>query len=493
MSTHLSTNEASSGNTAAMLYRIFWRLHFWSGLMTAPILLFAAVSGILYIFTPQIEAWKYQDLDQVDRIMSRLPLDQQLAAAQSALPGKTVKTIIPAYLEGETTKIVFGEARQEREQLLPKASIAAVPAGTNTSEHSDHIEHKHPAPVDKISKESKTDHSEHNTNQPAAAETIVAYVDPGTARVQGALAESDRFRNWSRKLHSNMLQGDGWRWLIELGASWMLLMMITGIYLWWPRGKASWRSVLQWTGNNTALNTRANWRYLHSIVSVALGLVTLTILLTGITWSKYAGENFRMIQNLTSQNSPRAPKNLISIVPVDGAAALSLQAIYTKAKQLAPDIQMQLTPPKASGGIWRVENYDRSQPAKRFQLVLDAYAGNALYQSDWASLPTLARATAVGIAFHRGEFGWWNQALLVLVGLSVMFSVISGYVMWLQRRKARSISAPKIQSYHIRAVPWWMWVSLLGLGIFLPTLGMSLLIILSLEAGALLWQRQPVM
>ncbi|MEB0284853.1 hypothetical protein, partial [Sphingomonas sp. 10B4] len=82
---------------------------------------------------------KYQDLDQVDRIMSRLPLDQQLAAAQSALPGKTVKTIIPAYLEGETTKIVFGEARQEREQLLPKASIAAVPAGTNTSEHSDHI------------------------------------------------------------------------------------------------------------------------------------------------------------------------------------------------------------------------------------------------------------------------------------------------------------------------------------------------------------------
>ena len=31
---------------AASRYRFFWRMHFWSGLITAPIVLFAAVTGL---------------------------------------------------------------------------------------------------------------------------------------------------------------------------------------------------------------------------------------------------------------------------------------------------------------------------------------------------------------------------------------------------------------------------------------------------------------
>ena len=47
------------------LHRLFRRLHFWGGLMSAPIVLFAALTGLIYVFAPQIEAWRYSHLDTV--------------------------------------------------------------------------------------------------------------------------------------------------------------------------------------------------------------------------------------------------------------------------------------------------------------------------------------------------------------------------------------------------------------------------------------------
>ncbi|MBC3872113.1 PepSY-associated TM helix domain-containing protein [Undibacterium flavidum] len=438
-------------NRSALLQRVFWRLHFWAGLITAPILLFAAISGLLYVFTPQIEGWCHAQLDTVDAIAPAQNLDAQIAAGQAQFPGESVRTIIPAYTNTQTTQIIFGEKKKRNTQI------------SQTAKNSEH---------------------QHHAETTAQASPFIAYINPGTLKIQASIAEDGRFREWARKLHSTMLQDDSWRWIIELGASWMIMMLITGIYLWWPRGKASWASVLRW---NSSQNRRANWRYLHSIISVILSIVTLVIMLTGITWSKYAGENFRSMQTALGQSSPKPPKDLHSTF-VDGMPALSAQAIYLKARQLAPAVQIQITPPKSAQGIWRIENYDRSQPEKRFQLLLDAYTGAVLYQSGWGNLPLLAQATAVGIPFHRGEFGWWNQVLLILVGFSVIFSVISGYVMWLQRRKARSVSAPAINTTHAIAIPWWIWLLLLALGFALPVFGVSLFILMCVEAALMFKQ-----
>ena len=47
------------------LHRLFWRIHFWAGLISAPIVVFAALTGLLYALSPQIEARLYADLDHV--------------------------------------------------------------------------------------------------------------------------------------------------------------------------------------------------------------------------------------------------------------------------------------------------------------------------------------------------------------------------------------------------------------------------------------------
>lgn len=430
----------------AALHRLFWRMHFWAGLITAPIVVFAALTGLLYVFSPQIEAWRHANVDQVavPAHAATRSLDDQVQAAIMAVSphhpshphvgheGMTPRHVVPALRPGETTQVVFRHAGGEHNHAMPQGQTV--------------------------------------------------YVNPYTAEVVGTLADMDRFKTWSKNLHSSALQGDGWRWLLELATSWMLVMLATGLYLWWPRsaqeGGPGWRALLPRWGRG-----RLTWRDLHASVAIVMSLVFSVVLLTGLTWSKYTGAQFKSMQKALHQEAARVPKDLRSQVPPQGPdQALSWQQVHERVLALRPEVSVTITPPADATAIWRIENFDRSQPTRRFVLALDRYSGQTLFASGWDQMPLLPRATAVGIPFHRGEFGWWNQALLVLVALSALFSVISGLVMWWQRRPQGAMGAPRLARSQVRAVPWWFWLVMAALGYAMPVFGISLLACLAIEA-----------
>jgi uncharacterized iron-regulated membrane protein len=421
------------------LRRLLWRIHFWVGLITAPIVLFAAATGLVYVVSPQVEAWRHAPLDHVPVRPAQHSLDAQVAAARAALPDHDVQYVVPAFAPGETTRV----------HLRPQA-------------------HEHHAD------------GQHSHGQPEGA---VAYVDPYTATVVGRLGEMQRFKAWARKLHSNLLQGEGWRWIIELGASWMLVMFATGLVLWWPRpsaeGGRGWRALRpQWGGG------RATWRDLHALVAIALGLVLAVVLVTGLTWSRHGGANFRLLQQALDQQAPRPPAGARS-TPRPGQPPLTWQQAWEHAAAHAPAVSMMLTAPQGADGTWRAENFDRSQPTRRFVLLLDAYGGQPVFSTGWAQMPVLARATAVGIPFHRGEFGIWNQAVLALAALAAVFSVVSGLRMWWLRRPGSGFGAPEAEASHWRSAPAWLWPAALVLGLALPVWGVSVLLLAAVEAGRL--------
>ncbi|MFN3861470.1 MAG: PepSY-associated TM helix domain-containing protein [Roseateles sp.] len=424
----------SAISSSSALNRLFWRVHFWAGLISSPIILFAALTGLLYVFTPQIEACRHADVDRVAVGSQRLPLDAQVQAALAAAPDAALRYVVPAHAAHDSTQVWL---------RAPHA-------------HHGTAEHDHGLPSGSI-----------------------VYVDPYTGQVLGQLQEMARFKTWAKKLHSTALQGAGWRWLIELGASWMLVLFATGLVMWWPkpqaRGGAGWRALIPRWGRG-----RATWRDLHAVVALALGLVLAVVLVTGLTWSEHSGKRFRELQSALGQDAPKAPKSLRS-APGDGPP-LSWQAVLERSRAQAPDIAMQITPPAGANGVWRIENFDRTQPTRRFSLALDARSGATLFSSGWEGFPTLARATAVGIPFHRGEFGVWNQVLLALAALAAVFSVVSGLVMWWQRRPRGKVGAPALPNRHLRQAPLWLWPLMAGLAYAMPVFGWSLLAMLAVEA-----------
>lgn len=453
----MSSTAMESTPRRIALHRLFWRLHFWAGLIGAPIVVFAALTGLLYVFTPQIEAWRHAELDRVPVGSTLRPLDEQVLSVRQAFPGVPMRFVVPAHRAGDSTQVFLRHA--------PSTAEA----------HAQHGGHSG------TSTEPRTE-VEHDTGLPNGR---IVYVDPYSARILGHLDEMQRFSIWSKKLHSSALQGDGWRWLLELGASWMLVLFATGLTLWWPRsrtqGGPGWRALLPRLGRG-----RSSWRDLHTTVAIALGLVLSVVLVTGLTWSKYSGDNFRKMQDLLGQASPRPDRSLRS-VQLDGVAPLSWQQAYDRARALGPDVAYQLTPPSGTVGTWRIENFDRSDPTRRFVQVLDSYSGQPLFTSGWNQLPLLSKATAVGIPFHRGEFGVWNQVLLALAALCALFSVVSGLVMWSMRRPRGRLAVPRLDTADLKSVPSWFWPAALALGLALPVFGVSLVALLLLEGLRLTW------
>jgi uncharacterized iron-regulated membrane protein len=423
---------------------LFWRIHFWAALIASPFALVATLTGLLYVFTPQIEAALYGHLERVTpRAAAMMPLDAAVAAARRAVPGSLeIATVVPPAGPGDALKVGF------------------APPARAAGEHANHV----PASAPAAAAASAGDN---------ARRTV--FVDPYDARVLGTQIDGDRFSEWARRLHSRLLQGESLRWMIELAASWMLVMLLTGVWLWWPRPAQAGQPALPRAG----VRGRQGWRQWHAFLGVLLGALSLVIVLTGITWSEYAGKQVRSVRDWAGQASPQVPARLHSMPT--GDPQLGWQEAWERTQALVPGVPVALTPPRGPHGVWRAGSADRRHPADRFDLVLNAYDGQVLYRAGWERQTVFGKATAVGIPFHRGELGVWNQVLLFVFGAGMLFSLLSGWVMFFKRRRAGQLGLPKLLPGAWRSAPAWALVLGVGLCVLMPLLALSTLVLVAVE------------
>jgi uncharacterized iron-regulated membrane protein len=116
--------------------------------------------------------------------------------------------------------------------------------------------------------------------------------------------------------------------------------------------------------------------------------------------------------------------------------------------------------------------------------VLNAYDGSVLYRVGWERQTAFGKATAVGIPFHRGELGIWNQVLLFVFAAGVLFSLVSGWVMFFKRRRAGLLGLPRLLPGAWRAAPAFAVVLGVALCTLLPLLALTALPLLALDALA---------
>jgi uncharacterized iron-regulated membrane protein len=254
------------------------------------------------------------------------------------------------------------------------------------------------------------------------------------------------------------------------------------VFLWWPRGG---QSALP----RSSARGRVAWKQWHAFAGVSMGLLSVVMLTTGLTWSKHAGEQVRWARDAVGQTPPRIPAQFKSTVPAQGSA-LSWEQALQAIRREAPEVQMQVTPPAGAEGYWRAGQIDRGQALKRFDLLLDAYSGKRLYYSGWDEQTAFGKATAIGIPFHRGEFGWWNQALLLAFGAGVLFSMGSGWVMYFKRRASGSSGLPAVAQGAWKSVSPWAWAGALFMFAAMPLLALSSIAVAAIEGLLILRSRR---
>lgn len=83
------------------------RLHFYAGILVAPFLVVAALTGLAYTTTPQLDTILYGDQLTVAEVGDRqLPLAEQIGAARNAHPDGSITTVQPGDGDRSTT-VVF--------------------------------------------------------------------------------------------------------------------------------------------------------------------------------------------------------------------------------------------------------------------------------------------------------------------------------------------------------------------------------------------------
>jgi uncharacterized iron-regulated membrane protein len=447
----MSTDRIVRNKRRSLLLRI----HFWAALIASPFALVAALTGLLYVFTPQIEQSLYGRLDHVTPARKQRPLDDIVQAASCAAPqGFGLRSVAVPVDADRSVQVMFSP-----QASAPSADPRAV--------------HSHAAQA------SQALPSVWGDRLPRG---VLVYVNPYSGAVLGSHPEMGRFNLWARRLHSSLLQGDRLRWPIELAASWLMVMLATGTVLWWPRGGGRILPRADARG-------RAAWTQWHAFAGIALSLLSLAMLTTGLTWSRYAGGQIRMLRDAVGQASPNPPRGLASLATT-GAQRLGWESVLRAAREQAPGVPLVLMPPSGEQGVWRITAVDRGEPLGRFTLVLDAYSGQKLFYAGWDRQTAFGKATAVGIPFHRGELGWWNQILLFLFGSGVVFSLVSGWVMAFKRWRHGAPVPPPLLPGAWKSLPAGAWIATALLLALMPLLAACAPVIVLAEA-IIAWRRRP--
>ncbi|WP_336368559.1 PepSY-associated TM helix domain-containing protein [Marinobacter sp. C2H3] len=438
-------------STGATWQALLTRLHFYIGLFVGPFILAAALSGTLYVLSPQIEHFVYQDVLTTLPSGTEQPLAAQIQAAQAHLTTPLpLVAVRPAPHPGDTTRVLFQD---------PEASLSGVRA---------------------------------------------VFVAPDTLDITGDLPVYGTsgvlpLGMTLDFLHRQLLLGEMGRYYSELAASWLWVAALGGLYLWSQRrrttatGPTNRRTLRRW-------HVRLGW-------ALALGLVFFSA--TGLTWSRWAGENIGKVRASIGWVTPSvstalphhehhgagngpAPESESA-----GPAAATFDEVLSAARTAGLDAaKLEILPAAEPGRAWTVREIDRAWPTQVDAVAIDPASLTVVSRADFAEYPLIANLIRWGIDAHMGVlFGWPNQLLLAAFGVGLCALIVLGYRLWWRRRPMAGPTLQPLLGAWLALSPARRCASglvAIALGISLPVMGVSLLVFLMIDGIRWARQRQAV-
>ncbi len=446
-----SVGEAPAQNTAAQkFYFAAWRWHFYAGIFVIPFLIILAVTGLMMMFITQFDGRDGERI-AVEVQGTALPVSQQVEVALTEVPGTVL------------------------EWIGPKAADLA--------------------PVFRIKSE--------------ADQRLVA-VDPYAGEV---LQVWDRRAGWydlADNIHSTLLIGTAGDRILEIAAGLSLLLVFTGLYMWWPRGNALAAFV-----PNLGARGRAFWKSLHAVIGFWTSGLLVVFLISGLSWAGVWGG--MIVQPWSSfpaekwDNVPLSDDTHASMnhghqndvpwaleqtpMPASGSESgiegvpqgtpVDIDALVALGTSLDMTGRFRVAYPGGADGVWTLNrdsmSSDSTDPVNDRTIHVDQYTGRILADVKYQDYSLMGKSMAVGIPFHMGLMGTWNFILNLVFCMSVIFVCISGAVLWVKRRPQRAgrLAAPPMPA----ELPLWKGAVLIGLftAMAFPLVGLTLLVVLTID------------
>lgn len=281
------------------------------------------------------------------------------------------------------------------------------------------------------------------------------YVDPYDARVLGA-PRGEEFFATVRRLHRWLLiPGDakGWgRQITGIAALGLIVMLISGLVLRWPRRAGS---VKMWLKPNLGLSGRGLHRSLHAVIGTWVLPVYLVMTLTGLWYSfDWYKDGVVWLLSRPEVAAAKMQPKMSAKVPRPSARPEPAQPIgfdqawttlqHEEGKHFSRAL---LTLPAGPGTVIRIRSWpkDSTLDTTRDEFRVDAVTGQVISAERYADKTLGQKIIANVLDIHRGAFlGWPGKlAFMIAAALMPLFSV-TGILLYLSRRRLRRPAQPPL-------------------------------------------------
>ncbi len=450
-----SAPPTQSAEFSRPFYLAAWRWHFYAGLYVAPFMIMLAVTGLMMMYLAVFDGRDGEKIIvQIPQSGEQLSIAEQSQQALASIPGGNLVEWIKAPADNG-------------------ASVFRIAAND--------------------------------------VHVMVA-VNPYTGEVLESWNRRDGWYDFFSDIHGTLLLGVTGDRMIEIAASLGFILVVTGCYLWWPRGEKGSTTFAP----NLSERGRNLWKSLHMTIGLYTSLILVVFLLSGLAWAGVWGEKFVQAwstfpaekwDNIPLSDDTHASMNHGAIkdtpwaleqtpMPASGSDAgapgletgkpITVDAIAAFAGKLGYEGRFRIAFPSGPTSVWTINqdtmSNDAVNPTSDRTVHIDQHTGRILADVGFADYSLAGKAMAVGIAFHEGDIGLWNLVLNTLFCFAVIFLSVSGIVMWWMRRPKKSalrLFAPKAPANR----PHWRSAMLimLVLSLAFPLVGITLVVALALD------------
>jgi len=286
-----------------------------------------------------------------------------------------------------------------------------------------------------------------NTSYQVNISQGAVYVNQYTGEILGVQHEPDFVSNALNVIHQVHLrlairnQADTGKEIVKWVGVVILFLLLSGLYLWWPakrvrirRGTSSWRF----------------WFDVHNAVGIFSLVFLLALAITGIVigfedvttpwFYKVTGTQPLVFYNRAAKFEVTPPPDAKPIAP-DQAVATARAALPG-----AAPFSINVPGPKDAYVI-RARYPEDLTGGGRSMVVVDQYSAKVLAAEGSRTAPAGSRIITTNRAIHTGDIlGVPSKIIMSLASLMLAGQMVTGFVMWWQRRRKHRTSSPNSQA-----------------------------------------------
>ena len=271
----------------------------------------------------------------------------------------------------------------------------------------------------------------------------LAYVNPYTGKVLQVYDEKNGFFAIVKSIHWSFLLKQDWgTYVVGIPVIIFLIMLLTGIVLWWPKNKSARKQRFRFQWKETTQWKRKNYD-LHNILGFYSSIFALILTITGLFYAFFVVQ--ASIYYIFSGGETAYPdfSKITTKAPIEMRNKGTLDKISDKVKELYPHaygFSLDLGHPHLDDHEHpNFEVYVKHLSYsyhKSSSLIFDENSGELLHRHDPEDKNFGEKTVAANYDIHVGAIlGLPTKIIAFIVSVIIASMPVTGFLIWYGRRK----------------------------------------------------------